>query len=215
MTRQKEASPPPTEGLRARKRRQSLERITNAAIPLFLKKGYDATTIDEIAAAADVSKRTFFDYFATKEEVVFAWQDELGSILAEEMRARPVEEPLILSAEKALLASTARITAHPQIESIHLLISKTSALQARNNLKYIKLEQTLAEALIERMHDEDGYFRARLLAAIIISGFRIAPEKWRASPGGKDEASIFVKKVLRTIWMELREFGQAAPLSLK
>ncbi len=60
------------EGRRERKRRQTRERIEQAAMTLFLERGFDATTIEEITDSANVSKRSFFDYFPSKEEVVFA-----------------------------------------------------------------------------------------------------------------------------------------------
>jgi AcrR family transcriptional regulator len=58
------------EGRRERKRRQTRERIEQAAMALFLERGFDATTIEDITEAADVSKRSFFDYFPSKEDVV-------------------------------------------------------------------------------------------------------------------------------------------------
>lgn len=203
------------EGMRARKRRQSRERITNVAIPLFLKQGYEATTVDEIVAAADISKRTFFDYFATKEDVVFAWQDDFGIALAAAVRARPAKEPLAVTAKEALVEAVIIPAQHPQMESVVRLISKTPLLQARDNLKYIKLEQTFSEALMERMHDEAGYFRARLLSTIIMGGVRMAPESWRVTTNDKDVARLFIKKVMQTIWAELREFSRMKPVPRK
>ncbi len=67
---------------------------------LFLERGFDATTVDDIAEAADVSKRSFFDYFPTKEDVVQAWQDEFGADLAAAIVARPAGEPLTKSSRR-------------------------------------------------------------------------------------------------------------------
>src|SRR5437899_1559960 len=63
---------PKTEGLRERNRRQTLQRIAEVGIELFLAKGYDATTLDEIAAAAGISRRTFFYYFRSKDDILLA-----------------------------------------------------------------------------------------------------------------------------------------------
>ncbi|MFF5010942.1 TetR family transcriptional regulator [Streptomyces phaeochromogenes] len=58
------------EGLRERKRRETRQRITHVGMRLFLTNGFDATTLDMIAAAADVSRRTFFSYFDSKDDVL-------------------------------------------------------------------------------------------------------------------------------------------------
>src|ERR1700687_5164382 len=68
-------------GLRQRKQQQTRERLTRMAMALFLERGFEATTLDDIAAAADISRRSFFHYFASKEDVVFAWQEEISGAL--------------------------------------------------------------------------------------------------------------------------------------
>ena len=70
-----ESSPPKEEGLRERKRRETLRRIAEQGLKLFLTNGYEATTLDAIAEAAGISRRTFFYYFKSKEEILLAWQD--------------------------------------------------------------------------------------------------------------------------------------------
>src|SRR6266481_7785735 len=76
-------------GLRARKRLQTCERLTRVAMALFLERGFEATTLDDIAAAADISRRSFFHYFASKEDVVFAWQEASTAALIAAVAARP------------------------------------------------------------------------------------------------------------------------------
>src|ERR1700759_5187049 len=63
------------QGLRERKRQQTRQRIVDAGLALFLQKGIEATTLDEIAAAADISRRTFFAYFPAKEDTVLPWEE--------------------------------------------------------------------------------------------------------------------------------------------
>src|SRR6476646_1972874 len=72
--------------LRERKKQQTREGLASAAVELFIERGFDATTVEDIAAAADVSPRTFFRYYPTKEDVVVD--------LVERLAARPADEPL-------------------------------------------------------------------------------------------------------------------------
>lgn len=82
-------------GLRERKKRQTRAALAESALRLFAEKGYDSTTIADIAAAADVSTRTFFSYFRTKEEVVFADTDERLNRLREALAGVDPATPTI------------------------------------------------------------------------------------------------------------------------
>src|SRR5512147_435167 len=79
------------ESLRQRKRARTRAALIASALELFARQGYEATTIDEIAAAADVSPRTYFRYFATKEEVALG--EDVGHEIIGLIAARPAEEP--------------------------------------------------------------------------------------------------------------------------
>lgn len=80
-------------GLRERKKLKTKATIQKEAMRLFLEKGFDATTVEEIAAAAEISPSTFFNYFPTKEEVVF--EDELDPFVLAAFNAEPAtEQPL-------------------------------------------------------------------------------------------------------------------------
>ena len=70
----REVSPPKKEGLRERRRRETLRRIADTGLRLFLRNGYEATTLDAIAEEAGISRRTFFYYFKSKEEIILVWQ---------------------------------------------------------------------------------------------------------------------------------------------
>src|SRR5690348_7694549 len=91
-------------GLRERKKRRTREALIDAALDLFLTRGYDATTIDEIVAAVDVSQRTFFRYFAGKEDVALAFLTEYDEIFVAAVAARPGGEPPLVSMRIALHA---------------------------------------------------------------------------------------------------------------
>ena len=80
--------------VRERTRRAVRGELTQLAVEMFVEQGYDETTIDELAAAAGMSKRTFFRYFASKEELVMGKYEVLGEQLAEDLAARPAGEPI-------------------------------------------------------------------------------------------------------------------------
>lgn len=201
------------EGRRDRKRRQTRERIEQAAMTLFLQRGFEATTIEDITEAADVSKRSFFDYFPSKEEVVFAWQDSFADRLMAEIAARPAEESSVEAVEAAI---TATVIASVDERGLALgeLIHRTPALKARDQLKYARLEQKLAEALLLRKgNDPEQRSRMRVLAAIVIGALRVGGELWQQRPPG---ASLqdFAHEIFAELWKILAEFGNEAKTRL-
>ena len=91
-----------TTGLRERKKAQTRSAISTAVMLLALERGLDAVTADDIAAAANVSVRTFHNYFGSKEEALIAsWRSEF-EVHLEELRARPPDEPILVSLECVL-----------------------------------------------------------------------------------------------------------------
>ncbi len=211
------------EGLRERKRRQTRERITEAARVLFLERGFDAVTVEAIAAAADVSKRSFFDYFPSKEDVVAAWQDGFGTRLAAAVAARPPGEPLGRVAEEALLATLLPAMMDPAAAAFRRLIRETPALRARDHLKYATLEQILAAALAARVDGEAERLQARLLAMMVTGALRIGGEAWRAKgpfgsfgpngmpaegQGGTEDPEAAIRAMFTQIWAALRELAK-------
>src|SRR6266508_1859050 len=79
-------------GLRERRKLQTREEIIDAAIDLFERQGYDETTVEDVAAAADVSPRTFFRYFDSKLDVVFAEKDHGDGMFEAMLAERPASE---------------------------------------------------------------------------------------------------------------------------
>jgi AcrR family transcriptional regulator len=200
-----------SEGLRERKRRQTRERIADAAKTLFLERGFETTTVDEIAAAADVSKRSFFDYFPAKEDVISAWQDEFGLALAAAVLARPAGEPLTRVVEAALTSAITAATADPQMMAMGRLIHDTPALGARNQMKYTRLEQRLGDALIERAGSASDDLRLRLLAMIVVGALRVGTDRWhREEHPTMAGLEAHAETLFKMLWAELAAFGGLA-----
>ncbi|MCH4548374.1 TetR/AcrR family transcriptional regulator [Rhizobium changzhiense] len=198
-----------TEGRRERKRRQTRERIEQAAMTLFLQRGFDATTIEDITEAADVSKRSFFDYFPSKEEVVFAWQDAFADRLMAAIAARPADESSVTAVEAAITATVIAAVDEPGL-ALGDLIHRTPALKARDQLKYAKLEQKLAEALLLRKGgDPLERPRMRVLAATVIGALRVGAELWQQRPPSASPQD-FARETFTDLWKMLAEFGNEA-----
>ncbi|MCW2946137.1 MAG: putative transcriptional regulator [Actinoallomurus sp.] len=92
---------PPPAGRRERKKQRTREALIDTAFRLFGEKGFDATTVEEITDAVDVSSRTFFRYFASKEDVVLTYQEEQFATFLEELAARPSGEPVMTALRRA------------------------------------------------------------------------------------------------------------------
>ncbi|MGY5777817.1 TetR family transcriptional regulator [Rhizobium sp. LEGMi135b] len=196
------------EGRRERKRRQTRERIESAALRLFLERGFEATTIEDITEAADVSKRSFFDYFPSKEEVVAAWQDGFARELIGAVAAQPEDASIVEVIEAAVNSALRTAIADPQSLALAALIRNTPALCARDQLKYAKLEKKLADALFARgSSSQEERFRLGMLAAAVVTMLRIGGERWTQSP---QDVSVeqFARTMFDELWAALADLGE-------
>jgi len=184
-------------GLRQRKRQQTRERLTRAAMALFLERGFEATTLDDIAAAADISRRSFFHYFASKEDVVFAWHEESTAALIAAVAARPASESMLTAAENAIAAMARQLEPGEAIAMARLK-RDNPALQARDQVKYEKLERALAEALGKRAGHKTERLQARLVAMIATGAMRIGGELW-AAEGAREKPEALAKRTFAAI----------------
>lgn len=144
---------------------------------LFLQRGFEATTLDDIAAAAEISRRSFFHYFTSKEDVVFAWHEEITAALVAAVAARPANESMLVAAENAITAIAGQLDSE-EATAIARLKQNNPALQARDQLKYEQLERALAEALAKRAGRKTDMLQARLVAMIATGAMRIGGEIW-------------------------------------
>jgi AcrR family transcriptional regulator len=184
-------------GLRERKRQQTRERLTRMAMALFLERGFAATTLDDIAAAADISRRNFFHYFASKEDVVFAWQEEITAALVAAVAARPAAESMLTAAENAILAMVRQLEPGEAIAMAQLK-RDNPALQARDQVKYEKLERALTDALAKRAGHKAEKLKARLVAMIATGAMRIGGELWTIE-GAREKPEAQAKRTFAAI----------------
>ena len=184
-------------GLRERKRQQTRERLTRMAMALFRERGFEATTLDDIAAAAEVSRRSFFHYFASKEDVVFAWHEEITAALIAAVAARPRDESMLAAAENAISAMARQLEPDEAI-AMACLKRDNPALQARDQVKYEKLERALSDALAKRAGHKAEKLQARLVAMIATGAMRIGGELWTAE-GARERPEAMVKRTFAAI----------------
>jgi AcrR family transcriptional regulator len=164
-------------GLRGRKRADTYARIQAAAMRLFFERGFEATTLDEIAESADVSRRSLFHYFASKEEIVFSTKADFPDLLAEAVAQRPKDEPLLDMVENALMTLATRLQS-AQVRDLARLIHETPALSAGDQAKYEKVERLLAKALANRKGLPETDITCRVTAATAIGILKLATEAW-------------------------------------
>jgi AcrR family transcriptional regulator len=159
-------------GLRERKKQRTRETIANAAVSLFVASGFDRVSVAEVADASEVSRRTLFAYFPTKEDLVvhrFAEQEtESGRVVLE----RADQPPLTALSEHFLDGLVRRdagtgLDDRPETLALREMIATTPALAARMLRFNVGAERSLAEALVQTTAAKPSV--ARLAAAQIVA----------------------------------------------
>jgi AcrR family transcriptional regulator len=172
-------------GLRERKKRQTYEAISEAAIALFLDKGFDRVSVAEVAAAADVSKPTLFRYFPAKEDLVLHRFADHRDEAARVVRGRPAGTAPLDALHDHFRDGLARrdpvtgLCDEPPVLAFHRLLYGTPSLVARLYAYQGASEGALGRAL-------GGTVAARLAAGQIVAVQRIlAEENWRRIEAGE------------------------------
>ncbi|MET8627644.1 helix-turn-helix domain-containing protein [Kitasatospora sp. NPDC004669] len=159
------------------------ERLERAALTLFAERGYDATTVPEIADRAGLTKSTFFRHFADKREVVFGKQDMLADRFSDAIRAAAPSATVGACLAAALESAAPGFTPdrHDLAVQRRAVIAAHSELQERELLKGARLSSAVADALQARGVDDTT---AQLAAALGVLAFSTAFVRW-ATPGNQ------------------------------
>jgi AcrR family transcriptional regulator len=187
-------------GLRERKKAKTRAELTEAALRQFTERGFDETTVEDIVGACDVSPRTFFRYFDSKEDVVIGFYDDLGAELVELLAGRPPDEAPF-AATRAAFESFADIyqERRNRVCAVSQLAYETPPIRARLLDKHARWENGLARELARRMQtDPETDPRPRLIAAVSLAAFSTAVRGWVAD-GGRGELSPLVSANLRAV----------------
>lgn len=150
-------------GLRERTRRAVRAELSRLAVELFTERGFEQTTVEDIAEAAGLSKRSFFRYFPSKEDAAFGDVDLLGEQVAAELRSSPLKEPPWDSLHRVLRNWSEEIYATEAASQRLKLIESTPALHARLQHKRERLRHEIGAALCDRPHGTLSEFEADLL----------------------------------------------------
>ena len=177
-------------GLRARKRERTRDAIADAAISLFLARGFDHVPVADIAARAEVSKPTLFRYFPAKEDLVLHRIADHNGEAARVVRARPPGVSPLAALHRHFLAGLDRrdpvtgLNDHPEVLAFHEMVFTTPSLAGRLNQYTLDDEEALAAAL-------GGDITARLLAAQVLVTRRVlARANWQKLMAGRTAVDV-------------------------
>ncbi|WP_263632037.1 TetR/AcrR family transcriptional regulator [Streptomyces sp. 8L] len=186
-------------GLRARKKQRTRDDLMRVALQLFTSQGYEATTVDEIADAVEVSQRTFFRYFASKEDVAFGIVSLVEGQFVEELRQRPADEGPVPAMREAVGAGWARASETiEEIASVELvmkayqMIESTPALLSAHLRRGSETEEEIVRIIAERESlDVERDPRPRVAVAAFCGVLRMAGRIW-GRPGHETSVESLV-----------------------
>jgi AcrR family transcriptional regulator len=190
-------------GLRQRKKLATREALSLAALRLALERGFDNVRVDDIAAAAGVSPRTYNNYFSSRAEAICAVGMERARRVASALRERPADEPLGEALVRAVVEQHAGRygvdKAAPDKETIRLIVSNP-ALRGEFLKTTAAIEAQLAEAIAARTGiDPNRDVGPRVLAAAAASAIRVATEHWLRPDTADDFATVLTDALRRLV----------------
>lgn len=176
------ASAKATIGLRERKKQKTRESIQRTALRLFEKQGYEETTIEQIAAAVEISPSTFFNYFPTKEDVVL--YDAYDPMAIRMLLERPRDEPLNVGLRQVLQGlATAFQRDEDTILARGRLFLEVPELRARIWDELERTQVMLAKLLAERTGRRADDFELRVTARVVTGAMFEASLEWMRGKG--------------------------------
>jgi AcrR family transcriptional regulator len=201
-------------GRRERKKQATRAALSEAAVRLSLEHGVENVTVEQIADDADVSLRTFFNYFSSKEEAVVAGDAARGEVLVERFRARPDSESILTALRVAVLAHVDGLTGEGEMDALRMM-RRSPSLLPHQLAAYAAGERALAVAVAERIGESrperldgeaDGSsgegssgegspvegsdddrpvgLYPALVAASVMAGVRVAMQRWTDATAG-------------------------------
>jgi len=188
------AQPP---GRRERKKLATHNALRAAALELSLSHGVDNVTVEQIADAADVSVRTFFNYFSSKEQAVVAGESVSSEAMIENLRNRPPDEPILTSLRHVILGLGAVIPNRERVAQLRL-VRRTPSLLPHQLAAYEATENALAQVIAARTGtDVEADLYPTLVAATVVASLRVVVTHWmKAETTGTDDLGRLIEAAL-------------------
>jgi AcrR family transcriptional regulator len=187
-------------GLRERKKQRTREAIIEAALRLFDERGFEHTTIADIAEAADIAPRTFFGYFPSKEDVVFADFPADFSALAERLQGRADDETAIDALRAFIADAVAQADLNDERELCRKrVIGKSETLDAHRRALMGRMEDMLAEAVARDFGNQPGDLRPPMIASAAVAALGSLDKTGSSdskSPPTREEAIAMIDQAL-------------------
>jgi AcrR family transcriptional regulator len=181
-------------GRRERKKQRTRLELMHHAVRLFSRDGFDETTTEAIAEAADVSQRTFFRHFASKEAVLYADMDDLRLQVRAALDARPLSEPLLVAVKAAImsLADDYETDRTRRLLQAKLAAAYPSVSAYSRAVVQAEWERELIEAISVRLGvDPQVDPRPEIVAGAAMSALRVSIRRWTLA-GGEGDLPAFV-----------------------
>lgn len=185
-------------GLRERKKQRTRETIARVALELFSERGYHATTLAEIAEAADVSTRTIFAYFASKEDILFGDFPAIKEALARALAERPDGEDA-LETVREFIVSSHEAEESELDEQRHRIIKGDETLRSHMRGRLAQIAELIAAAIAQDLGADDDDIRPQVVAASLTAAFDVLFERGggaSAKPKTADEAAALVDPII-------------------
>jgi AcrR family transcriptional regulator len=167
-----------TTGLRERKKAATRSALHEAALRLVAERGLDGVSVDDIAARADVSPRTFFNYFDTKDDAVFDWDHRLTCQLVEALEERPAAEAPLTALRCAIAGTLPGLVEDPDWHRRGAVLRANPDLVPKLMHNNRRMEDAVAGAVAVRTGDTADDLRPRLIAGCGLVALRGALRGW-------------------------------------
>jgi AcrR family transcriptional regulator len=209
------AQPAPSPSLRERKKQRTRRELAESALRLFHEQGYEATTLDELVESVEVSKRTFFRYFDSKEAVALAAEAELWDAYIDTVDQWRVDGEILAALRDALVETTGGLPGDwpERLLRTRGLIGHTPGLQGASMMLATRTQNRLIATLAPRLGLDEKDLRLRLAVEIALGAYRCGARDWVSDRkrGGRKVLADRIRAAFDTVPDAIHLTGSATP----